>query len=97
MTENTFSPATVALVRLGSITADVVATTHYEDEFSSTDSTSTMNIRMAGSIPMTRLYPTSLFIGDFDYRITGFSRSHDVSTTTFPDSHPRPAPTIAAS
>ena len=88
LTENTFSPATVALVRLGSITADVVATTHYEDEFSSTDSTSTMNIRMAGSIPMTRLYPTSLFIGDFDYRITGFSRSHAVSTTTFPGQPP---------
>ena len=84
LTENTFSPTTVALVRLGSITADVVATTHYADEFSSTDSTTTMNIRMAGSIPMTRLYPTSLFIGDFDYRITGFSRSHAVSTTTFP-------------
>jgi hypothetical protein len=82
--ENTFSPTRVALVRLGSITADVVVTTHYSDEFSSTDSTQTMNIRMAGSIPMTRLYPTSLFIGDFDYRITGFLRQHSVSTVTFP-------------
>jgi hypothetical protein len=84
LTENTFAPTTVALVRLGSITADVVATTHYSDEFSSTDSTQTMNIRMAGSIPMTRLYPTSLFIGDFNYRITGFLRQHSVSTVTFP-------------
>ena len=84
LTENTFAPTTVALVRLGSITADVVATTHYSDEFSSTDSTQTMNIRMAGSIPMTRLYPTSLFIGDFEYRITGFLRQHSVSTVTFP-------------
>ena len=82
--ENTFSPTSVALVRLGSIQADVVVTTHYADEFSSTDSTKSMNIRMAGSIPMTRLYPTSLFIGDFDYRVTGFLRQHDVSTVTFP-------------
>jgi len=84
LTENTFAPTTVTLVRIGSITADVVATTRYWDEFSSTDSTRTLNVRMAGSIPMTRLNPTSLFIGDFDYRIAGFYRQHDVSTVTFP-------------
>jgi hypothetical protein len=84
LTESTFAPTTVSLVRMGSITADVVATTSYSDEFSSTDSTRTMNIRMAGLIPMTRLNPTSFFIGDFDYRITGFYRQHDVSTVTFP-------------
>jgi hypothetical protein len=84
LTESTFAPTSVALVRIGSITADVVSTTHYGDEFSSTDATRTMNIRMAGSIPMTRLNPTSIFIGDFDYRITGFYRQHDVSTLTFP-------------
>jgi hypothetical protein len=84
LTESTFAPTTIALLRLGSITADVVSTSHYQDEFSSTDSTRTMNIRMAGSIPMTRLNPTSFFIGDFDYRITGFHRQHDVSTLTYP-------------
>ena len=84
LTENTFAPTTVALVRIGSITADVVATTRYRDEFSGTDSTRTLNVRMAGSIPMTRLNPTSYFIGDFDYRITGFYRQHDVSTLTYP-------------
>lgn len=84
LTESTFAPTTVALVRMGSITADVVATNRYLDEFSSTDSTRTMNIRMAGLIPMTRLNPTSHFIGDFDYRITGFYRQHDVFTVTYP-------------
>jgi len=73
---------------MGSITTDVVATNHYEDEFSSTDSTRTMNVRMAGDIPMTRLYPTGFFVGDFDYRITGFYRSHDVSTLTLPQQPP---------
>lgn len=89
LTESTFAPTSVTLVRMGSITADVVATTRYWDEFSSTDSTRIMNIRMAGSIPMTRLNPTSLFIGDFDYRITGFYRQHDVSTVTFPGTPPQ--------
>jgi hypothetical protein len=84
LTENTFAPTTVTLVRIGSVTADVVATVRYRDEFSSTDTTRTLNVRMAGSIPMTRLNPTSFFIGDFDYRITGFYRQHDVSTLTFP-------------
>jgi hypothetical protein len=84
LTESTFAPTTVSLVRMGSITADVVATNRYADEFSSTDSTRTMNLRMAGSIPMTRLNPTSIFVGEFDYRITGFYRQHSVSTTTFP-------------
>lgn len=86
--ENSFTPTSVALVRLGSITADVVVTTHYTDEFSVSDSTQTMNIRMAGSIPMTRLNPTSWFIGDFDYRVTGFYRQHDVSTFAFPGQQP---------
>lgn len=89
LTESTFAPATISLLRMGSITADVVATNHYEDEFSSTDSTRTMNVRMAGLIPMTRLNPPSgFFIGDFDYRITGFYRAHDVSTVTFPQQTP---------
>jgi hypothetical protein len=83
--ENTFAPTTVSLVRMGSITKDVVATTRYWDDYSSTDSTRTMNIRMAGSIPMTRPSPTSgLYVGEFDYRVTGFYHSHDVSTSTLP-------------
>jgi hypothetical protein len=86
--ESTFSPTTVALLRLGSITSDVVATVRYQDEFSIDDQTHTMNIRMAGSIPMTRLNPNSWFIGDFDYRITGFYRQHDVSTLTLPQLPP---------
>lgn len=85
---STFAPATISLLRMGSITADVVATSHYEDEFAKTDTRRTLNVRMAGIIPMTRLYPTGPYVGDFDYRITGFYRSHDDSTLTFPEQTP---------
>jgi hypothetical protein len=88
LTGSSFAPATISLLRMGSLTADVVAVSQYADEFSSTTSTRTMNVRMAGIIPMTRLNPTGAFTGDFDYRITGFYRSHDDSTVTFPQQPP---------
>lgn len=84
LTESTFAPTTIALLRLGSIIDDVVTTNHYQDEYSNQDTTSSFNVRMAGLIPMTRLNPASHFIGEFDYRITGFNRQHTVSTLTFP-------------
>jgi hypothetical protein len=86
--ESSFAPVTISLLRMGSITADLVATSTYAEEFSVTTSTRTMNVRMAGLIPMTRLSPTGPFIGDFDYRVTGFSRSHDDSTLTLPQQPP---------
>jgi len=91
--ENTFAPSTVALIRLGSATEDVVAREHGADEYSSYTSTQTMNIRMAGSIPMTRPHPSAWFSGDFDYRITGLYRNYDGEPVTPPET-PSAAETI---
>lgn len=84
LVENTFAPSTVALVRLGSITADVVGTSRYQEDFSTSDTTETMNVRMVGTIPMTRIGTSGWFTGDFDYRITGFVRRHADATFTLP-------------
>jgi hypothetical protein len=87
--DNTFTPSTVALLRLGSLTEDVIQTHEISDEYQTGVDTFTMNIRMAGLIPMTRPHPEAWYSGDFDYRISGFIRQFAEGTSHWPGVPPQ--------
>ena len=71
LTVNSFATSTLNMLRFGNATADVTAfTEQHEEQFDSSD-TRSLNLRLAGTIPIIRS-SAGFYAGDFEYHANGF-------------------------
>jgi len=84
LSEDSFAPSALTLLRLGDATASVTAFSSGTPtpEFTSF-ATRSFNLRMTGNIPMTRT-TDGFYFGEFDYRFNGNWEDEATSISTFP-------------
>jgi hypothetical protein len=87
LAERTFTPTVLKSLRLGTAAADVTSTVAAENEYSTTFSTTRMNVRMSGEIPMTEWY-TGYYVGEFNFYVSGLWDNVSVVTTHILDIPP---------
>jgi hypothetical protein len=83
LSDSTFSPGSLELLRLGSATEDVTAYLEYGDEWYGYKDTRSINVTLSGLVPIVR-NAIGYYIGDFDHRIHGFWEMRSESTTQIP-------------